>query len=66
MTKTVSVKFVVTKDSVRTLASELSQIFLIMKMILTITHMVYRFVYRYGIIFHDINFWKIIKNLLES
>ena len=26
----------------------------------------YRLVYRYGIIFHDINFWKMIKNLLQS
>ena len=33
--------------------------------LLTITHMVYRLVYRYGIIFHDLNFWKIIKNLLD-
>ena len=32
---------------------------------LTITHMMYRLVYRYAIIFHDLNFWKIIKNLLD-
>ena len=24
--------------------------------------MMYRLVYRYGIIFHDLNFWKIYKN----
>ena len=34
--------------------------------LLTITHMVYRLVYRYDMIFHDRNFLSVMKTMLKS